>query len=275
LQLTNSGTAPVQITGMSLSNPEFAFTGPAVPHTLPPSSSLSYTLSFTPAASGNSTATLNITSNASNLPLVVSLTGSAEKAAASLAVTPASINFGNQTVKTTTTQNVTLQNTGDVPITIQGVTVAGSAFNYSQLSPGVSLTPNQQITFQVSFTPTVAGAAAATISFLSSSLSTPEKLALSGDGVSGSSPTPPSPSSKHKVHLVWHPNTGGQVIGYIVYRSEVSGGSFSPLFGTAIPEVSYDDDSVSAGTTYYYVVTAVDAAGVQSPYSNQVTAAIP
>ena len=275
LQLTNSGTAAVQITGISVSNPEFAFTGPSVPHTLPPSSSLSYTLSFTPAAPGNSTATLNISSNASNLPLAVSLAGSGEKAVASLALTPPSLNFGNQTVKTTTTQNVTLQNTGDVPVTIQGVTLAGGAFNYSNLSPGVALTPNQQITFQVSFTPTVAGAAAATMSLLSPSLSTPEKLSLSGDGVTGSSPAPPSPSSKHRVHLTWHPGTGGQVIGYIVYRSEVSGGSFSPLFGTAIPEVSYDDDSVSASTTYYYVVTAVDAAGVQSSYSNQATAAIP
>lgn len=163
---------------------------------------------------------------------------------------------------------------GDIPVTIQGVTLAGGAFSYSNLSPGVALTPNQQITFQVSFTPTVAGAAAATMSLLSPSLSTPEKLSLSGDGVTGSSPEPPPPSSKDKVHLTWHPDTGGQVIGYIVYRSEVSGGSFSPLFGTAIPEVSYDD-SVSASTTYYCVVTAVDAAGVQSPYSNQVTAAIP
>jgi hypothetical protein len=275
LQLTNSGTAPVQITGMSVSNPDFAFTGPSVPHTLSPSSSLSYTLTFTPAASGNSTASLNIASNASNVPLVVSLAGSGETAVAGLSVTPASINFGNQTVKTTKTQNVTLQNTGDVPVTIKGVTIAGGAFSYSHLSPGVSLTPNQQITFQVSFTPTVSGAAAATMSFLSSSLSTPEKLTLSGDGVSGSSPAPPSPSSQHKVHLTWHPDTGGQIIGYIVYRSEVSGGSFSPLFGTALRDVSYEDDTVSAGITYYYVVTAVDTAGVQSPYSNQVTAAIP
>jgi fibronectin type 3 domain-containing protein len=76
------------------------------------------------------------------------------------------------------------------------------------------------------------------------------------------------------VQLNWNASTS-QVVGYRVYRSEVSGGSFSALNGTAINALTYDDTSVSSGTTYYYVVKAVDASGNESVQSNQATAVIP
>ena len=41
------------------------------------------------------------------------------------------------------------------------------------------------------------------------------------------------------------------------------------------PTTAYDDSSVAAGQTYYYVTTAVDGTGTESTYSNQVKAAIP
>jgi hypothetical protein len=195
-----------------------------------------------------------------------------QNAFADLVITPASVNFGNLPVATTSTQNVTLQNTGAINLAIQGVTVAGAGFGYSNLAPGMSLAPNQKVTFQVWFTPTVAGVASATISLLSPNLSSPGTLSLSGDGIT-STPTPP-PTTSHTVHLTWDASTS-QVIGYRVYRSETSGGSYNSLNGTAIDALTYDDTSVSSGLTYYYVVTAVDAAGNESVQSNQATAAIP
>jgi fibronectin type 3 domain-containing protein len=35
------------------------------------------------------------------------------------------------------------------------------------------------------------------------------------------------------------------------------------------------DNTVSAGDTYYYVTTAVNASGLESGYSNQAVAAVP
>jgi hypothetical protein len=277
LTLSNTGTVPVQISTLSVSNKEFAITGPSVPRVILPANSLSYTVTFAPTTAGNASASLSITSNASAPSESVALAGNGEKAFANLAVTPALINFGNQPLQSTSTQNVTLQNTGDINLALQGITVSGAGFGYSNLSPGFTLAPNQTVTFQVWFTPKVAGVAAATVSLLSPNISSPATLSLSGNGLAPSTPppsTPPPTTAQHTVHLTWSASTS-QVIGYRVYRSEASNGFYSALNGTAISALAYDDATVSNGTTYYYVVTAVDAAGDESVQSNQATAVIP
>jgi ASPM-SPD-2-Hydin domain-containing protein/centrosomal CEP192-like protein len=276
LTISNSGNGALQITSFSLSNAEYTISGPSVPGAIPASSSASYTLTFAPTAAGSAAATLNIASNASNAASAIALAGTGEKAFANLVVSPTVISFGNVTLKSTGTQNVTLQNTGDVSLSLQGVTVSGSGFGYSDLSPGFSLAPNQTVTFQVWFTPKVAGPATATLSVLSPNISSPGTLGLSGDGITTTTPPPtnPPPPTASTVALNWNASTS-QVIGYRVYRSETSGSSYNLLTGTALNAVTYTDTTAAAGTTYYYVVTSVDSAGIESVYSNQVTAAVP
>ncbi len=57
--------------------------------------------------------------------------------------------------------------------------------------------------------------------------------------------------------LAWNASTGAT--GYNVKRSTVSGGPYATI-GTA-SSTSYDDNTVVNGTTYYYVVSAVNSAG--------------
>jgi hypothetical protein len=267
LTVSNSGQSPIQLTGLSMSNREFIITGPSVPRTILPANSLSYTISFAPTASGNATGALSISTDSTSASDRVTLAGSGEKAFANLVLTPPAINFGNLKLQSKTSQNVTMQNTGDINVTIQGITLAGAGFGYTSLSPGFLLAPNQRVTFQVWFNPKIAGVAAATISFLSPNLSSPETMALAGDGVT-------TGSSGHSVRLNWGASTSG-VQGYRVYRSGTSGGSYALLTSTLVTGLSFDDTTVSLGTTYYYVVTAVDAAGDESVYSNRATAVIP
>ena len=276
LHLTNSGSAPLQISSISLSNKEFAISGPSLPRVVLPALGLDYTLAFAPTTPGNATASLTIASNAPHSPAAISLAGVAEKVVVALQVAPTSINFGNETLQTTATKNVTLQNTGDVNITINGVTATGSGFGYSSLSPGFSLSPNQQVTFQVWFRPQTSGAASGTVSILSANLTSPETVSLTGNGVSSTPapPSPPPPANQHTVHLTWNPSSS-VVAGYRVYRSTTSGVSYNPLFSSPLNALSFDDSSVTNGDTYYYVVTAVDDSGVESLYSNQVTANVP
>jgi fibronectin type 3 domain-containing protein len=60
-----------------------------------------------------------------------------------------------------------------------------------------------------------------------------------------------------------------------VYRGTQAGGPYVALNGTAEVGTSYTDNSVQAGQTYYYVVTAVDGSGNESVYSNQAQAVVP
>ena len=225
LTISNSGQSPVQLTSLSVSNKQFTITGPAVPLSIAPSASLSYTLSFSPAAVGSVTGMLTVGSNAKTAPGPVSLSGSGEKAVANLVFSPASINFGNITLKSTATQNVVMQNTGNTSITVQGITVAGAGFGYSSISPGFTLAPLATAMFQVWFAPKTEGAASATVSVISPNLSSPETLSASGNGMtSGSTPPPAPPTTPHSVHLTWSASAS-QIAGYRVYRSESSGGS--------------------------------------------------
>jgi len=270
LHISNTGTAPMTIESLSLRSQQFSFTGPSVPRTILPAQSASYAISFLPTTSGSLSASLEIMTNASKAPAEVSLAGVGQKAFSTLEVSPSSIGFGNHTLQSTTTQNVTLKNTGDISLSISGVTVSGAGFGFSNLSPGVSLSPNQSVSFQVSFHPKVVGSATGTVSILSAGLPSPASISLSGDGVNSTSTSPATP---HTVSLSWDAS-GSPVLGYRVYRSSVSGADFALMTAT-IADPAFIDSTVASGHTYYYVVTAVDAAGVESAFSNQVSAAIP
>jgi hypothetical protein len=59
-----------------------------------------------------------------------------------------------------------------------------------------------------------------------------------------------------------------------VYRSTVSGGSFTQIASGVLP-TSYLDCTVSGEQTYFFVVTAVDASANESVNSNQASIALP
>ena len=65
-------------------------------------------------------------------------------------------------------------------------------------------------------------------------------------------------------------------MGYNVYRGSSSEGeSSTPLNASPINGTTYVDESVVAGTTYYYVVTAVASNGEQSAASGETEATVP
>ncbi len=78
----------------------------------------------------------------------------------------------------------------------------------------------------------------------------------------------------HSVSLSWEDSQTTTVSFYKVYRGTVSGGPYT-LLATNIKGNSYTDTSVQSGLTYYYVTTAVDADGVESVFSNQMSSKIP
>ena len=73
------------------------------------------------------------------------------------------------------------------------------------------------------------------------------------------------------VHLDWNDNPETDLASYSVYRSTTSGSGFQSLAGGLTSSV-YDDFTAAIGTTYYYMVFAVDTGGQMSNGSTQVSA---
>jgi endonuclease I len=76
------------------------------------------------------------------------------------------------------------------------------------------------------------------------------------------------------VDLDWANNSETDLAGYTVYRSAQSGGPYGALNGALLSNSAYQDSTVSAGNTYYYVVTATDTSGNESGNSAQVSATV-
>jgi hypothetical protein len=72
--LTASGAA-VTVQSASLTNGEFALSGISLPATIPAGQAATFTVTFTPQASGATSASLSFSSNASNSPAVQTMTG--------------------------------------------------------------------------------------------------------------------------------------------------------------------------------------------------------
>jgi fibronectin type 3 domain-containing protein len=120
------------------------------------------------------------------------------------------------------------------------------------------------------------------VGFLANALLLVALLSAAGCGITGGAPQNQTPNQSgvtvhptaHSVALTWNPSTS-RVIGYNVYRSTQSGASYTLLNSGPVSTTSFTDSAVTNGQTYFYVVTAVDSALVQSGYSNEVFATIP
>ena len=92
-------------------------------------------------------------------------------------------------------------------------------------------------------------------------------------GCANSQLSPEAPS--HSVTLSWAPSSSPDVAGYYVYRGMTAKGPFEKLNSDPTRDTTYTDTAVVSGTTYYYVVTAVDSSGNESGYSNVAEATVP
>jgi len=87
-------------------------------------------------------------------------------------------------------------------------------------------------------------------------------------------PPPNAGPGKHQVALTCTPSTS-TVSGYNFYRSTTSGSGFVKLNSGLATGCQFTDTTVLAGSTYFFVGTAVDASGNESSFSNQITTVIP
>ena len=96
-----------------------------------------------------------------------------------------------------------------------------------------------------------------------------------GGGATNIGTVPPAPTgltatavSSSQINLSWSASSGAT--SYNVKRATVSGGPYTTV-ATGVTATSYSDTGLTASTTYYYVVSAVNSAG-ESPNSSEKSA---
>ena len=260
--LTNTGGASVTISQASVTGAAFSISGLTLPVTLGTSQSVTFTATFTPSSAGSASGTLAVTSNASNSPLNIGLSGTGT-ATGQLAVSPTSLSFGNVVDGTSSALNGSLTASG-ASVTVSSASLNNSEFVLSGISLPKTLTAGQSATFTVTFTPQASGATSASLTFTSNASNSPAVQTMTGTGT-----TP----IQHTVDLTWNASSGA--VGYNVYRSTISGGPYTMINSSLDAATAYTDNTVVSGQTYYYVATAVDSGDKESAYSNQTQAVVP
>jgi len=139
-------------------------------------------VTFTPAASGARSGALSIADNAAGSPQAVGLTGTGVSAAAAT-LSPSSLNFGNQTVGTTSgAQSITLSNSGGTAFSLTSIAASG---DFAQTNNcGSTLSAGASCTINVTFTPTVSGTRSGTLTVTDSAPGSPQTASLTGTGQS-------------------------------------------------------------------------------------------
>ncbi len=104
-----------------------------------------------------------------------------------------------------------------------------------------------------------------------------KNIVMNGAGADGNDVEPPSAptgltaiTGEANVPLDWNDNSESDLAGYNVYRSTTSDSNYSKLNSSLLSDSNYTDNNIPHDTTYYYVVTAVDANSNESNHSNEV-----
>jgi hypothetical protein len=265
--IKNTGGANATISSASASGTGFSISGISAPITLTPGQSASFNVIFSPQASGNFSGSVSIISNASDAVLPISLagTGTTQQAQGQLSVSPSTINIGNVTVGTSGSQTGSLSASG-ASVTVTSASVGSSEFAISGLAFPITLAAGQSANFTVTFTPQSSGLASVSASFASNASNSSTPATFTGTGVA---------APVHNVSLSWNASTSPNIIGYNVYRSTSSSGSYAQINSVLNATTTYIDSSVVDGQTYFYETTAVNSGNEESTRSTAVQVAIP
>lgn len=266
LKLANTGEDALTVTSVMASGSGLSISGFSGSTLLNPGTSSTITVQFTPKTSGAFSGTLSVLTSTAAVTATLPITGEVAAANSVVAVGPSSLSFGTVSAGKPVTQNVTVSNTGNTAVTVSGVKVSGTGFSVTGWSSAVQLAISQAITLGVVFDPSASGNYTGSLTVASNASNSSVGVPLSGAAA--------QPSSAPEVALAWNASASA-VSGYNVYRSTASAGPFTKLNGSLVAGLEYTDNSVAAGSTYYYVTTAVDSAGVESGYSNTAEAVVP
>ncbi len=258
---TNLLISGITITGTNASN--FAISATNCGTSLVPNGSCTISVTFSPTASVSYAANLNFTDSALASPQTVPLTGSG--GVPTMSVSPTTINFGPVVVNSRGLQNVTLTNTGTVPVTFTGVTAGGTnASNFAGTLAGCGsiLAINRACTMGAMFTPDSVTSFSGTLSLASNATGSPAVITVSGSGelepnscstINNTSPAGTPPTANYPgTALSGTVKAGGQPLQLATVQLYAAGTSGNGSAPTALgsPVTTDTNGNFSVGSSY-------------------------
>ena len=176
--VTNPGTGPLTISKTVSTNASFTV-NPTVA-VIQSQMTQSFTVTFSPAASGAQSGSLIFTHDAPGSPDTVSLSGSG--LAPAFSVSRKSVPFGTVQAETSLLDSVIVTNSGTAPLVIASVSSSNSA--YAVNPPSATIQPLASKSFVITFTPPGAGVQYGVLVFSDNAPSAHDTVSLSGTGTS-------------------------------------------------------------------------------------------
>ena len=178
--LTNTGASSVTVSQAAVSGTGFKISGISTPLSLDASQSATFTVTFSPQATGTVDGAVTITSDASNPTLTMALSGTGISMG-TLGLSPTSLSFGSVTVGSKQTLSETVTNSGGSSVTITQIGIS-AGFTLSGITTPLALAAGQSASFSVSFAPQTAGTVNGSITVTSTAVDSTLTIPLSGTG---------------------------------------------------------------------------------------------
>lgn len=184
--IQNFGKSSFSISSITTSQ-DFAISQNTCGASLAAGKSCTVTITFTPAQIATINGSVTIVDGDATSPQTVSLTGTGVEGPV-VSFSPRSLSFGAIGVGSSSSQSVTLTNTGQSTLTLTGrsaISITGTnASDYSQTNNcGTSVAANASCTITVTFKPQDSGELSADVTLTDNASNSPQSVALNGSGV--------------------------------------------------------------------------------------------
>ena len=189
LSVYNFGDVTLTFTGFTITGAnagDFSISQNSCGTTLTPGAGCTIYVKFSPSLVDAESATLQIADTATGSPQLVSLFGTGQTPVSQITFTYSSLNFGAQTVGTTSTQHLNnIYNYGNTVLNLTNFSIGGtnaSEFAISANSCGSTLAIGSACTVNVTFNPAATGQRVAFLQVTDSAIGSPQVVNLYGTG---------------------------------------------------------------------------------------------
>jgi hypothetical protein len=187
ITIVNDCTTDLEITAINISSPDFLLSM-GYTWNIPPKQEIQYGLRFRPGAAQAYTGQITFTLGGGLSPLVLNLSGTGISTSAVASLSTDSLAFTSVSAGTTSTQPVTLTNTGTSELTVLSVYTEPpySVTGYTGGGKGTVLQNGQSLSLQVSMTPSAPGTYPGTL-VITTDVLNPVGVTLNGTASTASS----------------------------------------------------------------------------------------